>query len=125
MMTPFESAVRGSLEGSHGDRVLVRDDHGATALHHYAGLNWIWLSFMFPPVCGNGVYPCSGPGLTSEVTKGSPVLTWPSCRRISQRGFAPAPRLWSLFLLAPKAWSTSRSSWSCAFTRDGDMLRGW
>ncbi|MGP5087975.1 sulfatase family protein [Brachybacterium tyrofermentans] len=38
-MTPFESAVRGSLEGSHGDRVLVRDDHGATALHHYAGLN--------------------------------------------------------------------------------------
>ena len=41
MMTPFESAVRGSLEGSHGDRVLVRDDHEATALHHYAGLNWI------------------------------------------------------------------------------------
>lgn len=39
MMTPFESAVRGSLEGSHGDRVLVRDDHEATALHHYRGLN--------------------------------------------------------------------------------------
>ena len=41
-MTPFESAVRGSLEGSHGGRVPVRDDHdGATALHHYAGLNWL------------------------------------------------------------------------------------
>ena len=40
MMTPFESAVRGSLEGSHGGRVLVRDDHGATALHHYRGLNF-------------------------------------------------------------------------------------
>ena len=40
MMTPFESAVRSSLEGSHGDRVPVRDDHRATALHHYAGLNF-------------------------------------------------------------------------------------
>lgn len=39
MMTPFESAVRSSLEGSHGGRVLVRDDHRATALHHYRGLN--------------------------------------------------------------------------------------
>src|SRR5699024_3852340 len=39
VMTPFESAVRGSLEGSHGGRAHVRDDHGATALHHYAGLN--------------------------------------------------------------------------------------
>ena len=27
-MTPFESAVRGSLEGSHGGRAHVRDDHG-------------------------------------------------------------------------------------------------
>ena len=41
MMTPFEGAVRGSLEGSHGGRAHVRDDHdGATALHHYRGLNW-------------------------------------------------------------------------------------
>ena len=39
MMTPFESAVRSSLEGSHGGRVVVRDDHRATALHHYRGLN--------------------------------------------------------------------------------------
>src|SRR5699024_11606056 len=40
VMTPFESAVRGSLEGSHGGRAHVRDDHdGATALHHYRGLN--------------------------------------------------------------------------------------
>lgn len=34
-MTPFESAVRGSLEGSHGDRVYVSDDergHRATPL---------------------------------------------------------------------------------------------
>ena len=42
MMTPFESAVRGSLEGSHGGRAHVRDDHDrATALHHYAGLNFL------------------------------------------------------------------------------------
>src|SRR5699024_8347497 len=41
VMTPFESAVRGSLEGSHGGRAHVRDDHdGATALHHYRGLNY-------------------------------------------------------------------------------------
>ena len=26
-MTPFESAVRGSVEGSHGGRAHVRDDH--------------------------------------------------------------------------------------------------
>ena len=40
VMTPFESAVRGSLEGSHGGRAHVRDDpDGATALHHYRGLN--------------------------------------------------------------------------------------
>lgn len=35
MMTPFESAVRGSLEGSHGGRVYVSDDergHRATPL---------------------------------------------------------------------------------------------
>ena len=36
-MTPFESAVRGSLERSHGGRVHVRDDHGATALHRDDG----------------------------------------------------------------------------------------
>src|SRR5690625_7349147 len=40
-MTPFERALVGELEGSHGDRVHVGDVHGATALHHYAGLNWI------------------------------------------------------------------------------------
>ena len=40
MMTPFEGAVRGSLEGSHGGRVHVRDDvANHRALHHYAGLN--------------------------------------------------------------------------------------
>src|SRR5690625_5766037 len=38
-MTPFERALVGELEGSHGDRVHVGDVHGATALHHYAGLN--------------------------------------------------------------------------------------
>src|SRR5699024_3628163 len=39
-MTPFERAMVGELEGSHGDRVHVGDVHGATALHHYAGLNY-------------------------------------------------------------------------------------
>lgn len=39
MMTPFESAVRGSLEGSHGGRVIVDDELGHRALHHHAGLN--------------------------------------------------------------------------------------
>src|SRR5690625_4143216 len=39
VMTPFERALVGELEGSHGGRVLVGDVHGATALHHYAGLN--------------------------------------------------------------------------------------
>src|SRR5690625_848214 len=39
-MTPFERALVGELEGSHGDRVHVGDVHGATALHHYAGLNY-------------------------------------------------------------------------------------
>lgn len=28
VMTPLESAMRGSLEGSHGGRSHVRDDHG-------------------------------------------------------------------------------------------------
>ena len=42
MMTPFEGAVRGSLEGSHGGRVHVRDDvANHRALHHYAGLNCV------------------------------------------------------------------------------------
>src|SRR5699024_886894 len=40
VMTPFERALVGELEGSHGDRVHVGDVHGATALHHYAGLNF-------------------------------------------------------------------------------------
>src|SRR5690625_2540171 len=41
-MTPFERALVGELEGSHGVRVHVGDVHGATALHHYAGLNYLW-----------------------------------------------------------------------------------
>ena len=60
MMTPFESAVRGSLEGSHGGRVLVRDDHGATALHHYRGLNSATGPLDIPQTacgCDSGVYP--------------------------------------------------------------------
>ena len=41
MMTPFEGAVRGSLEGSHGGRVHVWNDvPDHRALHHYAGLNF-------------------------------------------------------------------------------------
>ena len=31
--------MRGSLEGSRGDRVVVHDD-AAPALHHYRGLNY-------------------------------------------------------------------------------------
>ena len=37
MMTPFESAVRGSLEGSHGDRVHVLGRAGHRALHRDDG----------------------------------------------------------------------------------------
>uniref|UniRef100_UPI0030169743 hypothetical protein n=1 Tax=Micrococcus luteus TaxID=1270 RepID=UPI0030169743 len=36
----FESAVEGSLEGSHGDRVREGDGVGDRGgLHHYQGLN--------------------------------------------------------------------------------------
>ena len=44
MVTPIESAVEGSLEGSRGGRVLVpttcRATITLTALHHYQGRNY-------------------------------------------------------------------------------------
>ena len=47
MMVPFESAVRGSLEGSRGGRAHVpttcRGTITRTALHHYQGRNSIHL----------------------------------------------------------------------------------
>ncbi|WP_143739893.1 DEAD/DEAH box helicase [Micrococcus luteus] len=37
--------MEGSLEGSHGDRVREGDGVGDRGgLHHYQGLNWLWLS---------------------------------------------------------------------------------
>ncbi|SMY05010.1 AraC-type DNA-binding protein [Brevibacterium aurantiacum] len=38
-MSSVREAVGGFLEGSHGDRVYVRDEAGHRALHHYAGLH--------------------------------------------------------------------------------------
>ena len=52
MDVPFESAVRGSLEGSRGDRILVpatrRTKITPTALHHYQGRNSAWLDVEIP-----------------------------------------------------------------------------
>ncbi len=38
-MSSVREAVGGFLEGSHGDRVYVRDEASHRALHHYAGLH--------------------------------------------------------------------------------------
>src|SRR5690625_4079122 len=111
-MTPFERALVGELEGSHGDRVHVGDVHGATALHHYAGLN-----FGLRPGLGGHVHICLRLGAWGRlrVCRIPPCGAAPPCRVGRERSTVPSRR-------SPRLSTEATSTGSAAVKPSGSTV---